>query len=77
MLPPIDPTNQSFIVDKGLPPICIINKGETTYEENWPHDKVMERLRNPDSPPLSFAINRNLIVSVKIVKRKVKIYFKN
>lgn len=71
MLPAMDPSNQSFIVDKCLPPVCVVNKGETTYQENWPHDKIMERLKNPDLPPLTFAVNRNLIVSVKIVKCKI------
>lgn len=69
MLPPIDPISQSFIVEKSLPPIYIVNKGETTYEENWPLSKIMEKLKDPDSPPLQFAINRNLVACVKIVKR--------
>lgn len=71
MLPPIDPSNQSFVLEKSLPPVCVVNKGETSYQEDWPHDKIMERLRNPELPPLTFAINRNLAVTLKIVKRKL------
>ncbi|KAK6639918.1 hypothetical protein RUM43_008195 [Polyplax serrata] len=68
LLPPIDPVSQSFIVEKSLPPIYVVNKGETSYEENWPLPKIMENLKDPNSPPLLFAINRNLVASVKIVK---------
>lgn len=71
LLPPIDPVSQSFIVEKSLPPIYVVNKGETSYEENWPLPKIMENLKDPNSPPLLFAINRNLVASVKIVKCKL------
>lgn len=68
MLPPIDPVSQSFILDKGLPPIFMVNKGEATYEENWSLSKILEKLKDPNLPPLQFAINRNLVASIKIVK---------
>ncbi|EEB15937.1 zinc finger protein FYVE domain-containing protein, putative [Pediculus humanus corporis] len=68
MLPPIDPISQSFIVDKSLPPVYVNNKGETSYEENWSLSKIMENLKDPNLPPLQFAINRNLIARVKIVE---------
>ena len=71
MLPPIDPISQSFIVDKSLPPVYVNNKGETSYEENWSLSKIMENLKDPNLPPLQFAINRNLIARVKIVERKL------
>jgi len=70
-LPTIDRTTNSYIPDNdGLPPLATKDKGKITYEKNPDCGAVMALLRDEATPPLRFALNRNLYVIVKIVTRK-------
>lgn len=76
VLPPVDPSTQSFIVDQGLPPVCQVNRGQISYQSDTPIEKIMEQLSDSELPPLLFAVNRHLIVSLKLVKCNILVWFR-
>lgn len=65
---PLDPNTKSYIPSyKGLPPLATIIKGELRLDEENDTEKLIMRLRDEDEPPVTFAVNRNLFVQLKIV----------
>ncbi|XP_049783559.1 zinc finger FYVE domain-containing protein 9 [Schistocerca cancellata] len=65
---PLDPNTKSYIPSyKGLPPLASIIKGELRLDEELDTEKLIMRLKNEDEPPVTFALNRNLFVQLKIV----------
>ncbi|XP_076462589.1 uncharacterized protein LOC143294953 isoform X2 [Babylonia areolata] len=61
--------NPCLIPDQGLPPVVLhtSDKGEVTLSENADPASLMAQIRNEEASPVTFAINLNLFVQVKII----------
>nr|KAG5713953.1 hypothetical protein BaRGS_020281 [Batillaria attramentaria] len=61
--------NPCLIPEEGLPPVVVDtdDKGEVTLSENPDPTSLMAQIRNEEASPVTFAVNRNLFVLVKII----------
>ncbi|KAK7100156.1 uncharacterized protein [Littorina saxatilis] len=61
--------NPCLIPEEGLPPVVVHTdeKGEVSLSENPEPTSFMTQIRNEEASPVTFAINLNLFVNVKII----------
>ncbi|XP_063229929.1 zinc finger FYVE domain-containing protein 9 [Bacillus rossius redtenbacheri] len=66
--PILDPKTNSFISEKGLPPVVTLLNGDVQYEEDFESmENLMAVIKSETELPVVFAINRNFFVQVKIL----------
>ncbi|XP_022089254.1 uncharacterized protein LOC110978509 [Acanthaster planci] len=66
-----DVTGSSLIPgnEEGLPPVVVAVEtgGEYHVRQNLVEEELIQEMKNPSAPPVAFALNRNLIVRIKIL----------